>query len=82
MYSSREGLTVAETVAELYSDPFSDISDIELRDTETVCSNLPKKSVWKILQSHLGDSSDSEPSSTDRSDNEISEQSGTETIDR
>jgi hypothetical protein len=45
-------------------------------------SNLPTKILWKILQSHLGDSSDSEPLSTDRSDSEISQQSDTETVDR
>ena len=49
MYSSRKGLTVEETIAEVYSDPLSDISDIESSDTETVDSNLPTKSVWKIL---------------------------------
>ena len=46
-----------------------------------VDSNLPTKILQKILQSHLGDSSDSEPSSTDRSDSEISEQSDIETVD-
>jgi hypothetical protein len=47
-----------------------------------VDSNLPTKILQKILQSHLGDSSDSEPSSTDRSDSEICEQSDNETVDR
>jgi hypothetical protein len=41
MYSGRKNLTVAETIAELYSDPLSDISDIESSDTEIVYSNLP-----------------------------------------
>jgi hypothetical protein len=63
-------LTVEETIAEPYSDPLSDISDSESSDTGTVDSNLPTKSVWKSLQSHLGDRSDSEPSNTDSSDSE------------
>ena len=36
MHSSRKGLTMEETIAELYSDPFSDISDLESSDSETV----------------------------------------------
>jgi hypothetical protein len=44
MYSRRKCLTVEETIAELYSDPLSDISDSESRDTEMVDSNLPTKS--------------------------------------
>jgi hypothetical protein len=63
MYSCRKGFTIKETIAELYSGPLSDISDIELSDTETVDSNLPTKSMWKSSQSHFGDSSDNEPSS-------------------
>jgi hypothetical protein len=63
MHSSRKGLTVEETVAELYSDPFSDLSDLESSDAETV------------------DGSDSENSSIDVSESEISEQSDIETVD-
>jgi hypothetical protein len=48
MYSSRKGLTGEETIAEFYSDPLSDISDVELSDTEMVDSSLPTTSVWKI----------------------------------
>jgi hypothetical protein len=75
-------LTVEERTAEFYSDPLSDISDIESCDIEMADSNLPTKIVQKILQSHLGASSDREPSSTDRSDSETSKQSDTETVDR
>jgi hypothetical protein len=32
MHSSRKGLTVEETIAELYLGPFSDISALELSD--------------------------------------------------
>jgi hypothetical protein len=32
MHSSRKGLTVEGTIAELYSDPFSNVSDLELSD--------------------------------------------------
>jgi hypothetical protein len=81
MYSSSKVLTVEETTAELCSYPLSDISNTERSDTGTVDSNLPIKSVWKISQSCLGDSSDSEHSSTDRNDSEISEPSDTETVD-
>jgi hypothetical protein len=31
IYSSKKGLTVEETIAEIYSDPFSYISDTEWR---------------------------------------------------
>jgi hypothetical protein len=72
-------LTLEETIAELYSDPLSDISDSESSDTGTVDSNLPTKSAWESSQSHLGDSSDSEPSNTDSSDSETSEQCDTDT---
>jgi hypothetical protein len=55
MHSSRRGLTVEETTAELYSDPFSDISDHESSSTETVDSSLPTTtSVWKISVSFQG----------------------------
>jgi hypothetical protein len=67
-------------MAELYLDPLSDISDIELSDTETGDSNLPTKSVWKSSQSRSEDSTASEPSNTNRSDGEIIEQSDTETV--
>jgi hypothetical protein len=67
--------TVEETIAELHSDPFSDISDLELSNAETVGSSLPTTSVWKITQSLSGDSTDSEHSSTDISNSEINEQS-------
>jgi hypothetical protein len=82
MYSRRKCLTLEETIAELYADQLSDISDSESSDTGTVDSNLPTKSAWKSLQSRLGDSSDSEPSNTDSSDSETSEQCDTETVDR
>jgi hypothetical protein len=62
MHSSRRGLTVEETIAELYSDPFSDISDLESSDSERV------------------NGSDSENSSIDISESEISEQSDIETV--
>jgi hypothetical protein len=81
MYSRRKCLTVEETIAELYSDPLSDISDSESSDTETVDSNLPMKSAWKSSQSRLGDSSDSEPSNTGSSNSETSEQSNIEIVD-
>jgi hypothetical protein len=74
-------LTVEETIAELYSDPLSDISDTESSGTEMVDSNLLMNSVWKSSQSFLGDSSDSEPSNTDRSNSIISEESNIETVD-
>jgi hypothetical protein len=77
MYSRRKCLTVEDTIAELYSDPLSDISDSESSDTGVVDSNLPTKSAWKSSQSCLGDSSDSEPSNTDSSDSETSEQCDT-----
>lgn len=38
--------------------------------------------MWKSQLPHLGTGSDSEPSHTDRSDSEISEQSNTDTTDR
>jgi hypothetical protein len=38
-------LTVEETIAELYSDPLSDISDSESSDTGMVDSNLPTRGV-------------------------------------
>ena len=34
MRSSRKGLTVEETIAERYSDPFSDTSDLESSNAE------------------------------------------------
>jgi hypothetical protein len=61
MHSSRKGLTVQETIAELYSDPFSNISDLESSDAEMVDSSLPTTSVRKISQSLSGDGTDSEP---------------------
>jgi hypothetical protein len=78
----RKCLTVVETEPELYSDPLSNIYNSESSDTEMVDTNLPTKSVWKSLQSHLDDSCDSEPSNTHSSDSEISEQSNIETVDR
>jgi hypothetical protein len=81
MYSRRKCLTVEETIAEIYSNPLSDISNSESSDTEMVDSHLPKKSAWESSQSCLGGSSDSEPSNTDSSDSETSEQSDTETVD-
>ena len=63
MHSSRKGLTVEETIAELYSDPFSDVSDPESSDAETI------------------NGTDSENSSIDVSESEISEQSDIETVD-
>jgi hypothetical protein len=81
MCSRRKCLTVEETIAELYSDPLSDISHSESSDTGMVDSSLPTKSAWKSSQSHLGDSSGSEPSNTDSSDSETSEQCDIETVD-
>ena len=81
MHSCRKGLTVKETIVELYSDPFSNVSDLESSDAETVDSSLPTTSVRKRSQSLSGDSSDRERSSIDISDSEISEQSNTETVD-
>jgi hypothetical protein len=74
-------LNLKETTAKLYSDQLSDISDSESSDTGMVNSNLPTKSAWKSSQCCLGDSSDSEPSNTDSSDSETSEQCDTETFD-
>jgi hypothetical protein len=62
---------VEETIAELYSDPFSDVSDLESSDAETADSSLPITSVQKKSQSLSGDGSDSE----------ISKQSDIETVD-
>jgi hypothetical protein len=45
MYSRRKGLTVEETITELYSDTLSDIYDIESSDSETADRDLPTKSV-------------------------------------
>jgi hypothetical protein len=70
-----------ETIAEHYSDPFSDVSDLESSNAETVDSSLPTTSVRKRSQSLSGDSSDSEHSSTDINDSGISEQSDIETVD-
>ena len=72
MHSSRIGLTVEETIARLYSDPFSSIFNLESNDAEMVDSSLPTASVWKISQSLSGGGCDSEHSSTDISDSEIS----------
>jgi hypothetical protein len=81
MHSSRKGLTVEETIAELYSDPFSNVSDLESSNVETVVSAWPTTSVRKRSQSLSGDSSDSEHSSIDIDECEISEQSDIETVD-
>jgi hypothetical protein len=35
MHSSRKGLTVEGTTAELYSNPFSDVYDLESSDAES-----------------------------------------------
>jgi hypothetical protein len=51
MYSSGNSVTVDDTIAEIYSDPFSDISNLKSSDTEIVDRNLPTTSVWKSLQS-------------------------------
>jgi hypothetical protein len=82
MYSRRKCLTVEGTIAELHLDPLLNISDSESSDMEAADSNLLTKSVWKISLSCLGASSDNEPSTTDRNDSEISEQSDIETVDR
>jgi hypothetical protein len=52
-----------------------------LSDAETVDSSLPTISVWKISQPLSRDGTDSEHSSIDISDSEISEQSDAETVD-
>jgi hypothetical protein len=72
---------VEETIAELQSDLLSDIPDLELSNAEMVGSILPTTSVWKLSQSRLGDGIDSEHSSTDISDSEVSEHSDTERVD-
>jgi hypothetical protein len=43
MYSRRKCLTLEETIAELYSDQLSEISNSESSDTGMVDSNLPMK---------------------------------------
>lgn len=65
MYSSGNSVIMDDTIAETYSYPFSDISNLESSDTEIVDRNLPT-SVWKSLQSCLVDVTDSEPSGMDR----------------
>jgi hypothetical protein len=72
---------VEETIAEFYSDPFSDVSDLESSDAETADSSLPTTGVRKTSQCLSGDSSDSEHSSIGIRDGEISEQSDIETVD-
>ena len=66
MYSSGNSVIVDNTIAEIYSYPFSDISNLESSDAEMVDRNVPMTSVWKSLQSCLVDSTESEPSGTDR----------------
>ena len=73
MHSNRKGLTVEESTAEFYSDPFSDVSDLKSSDGEMTDNCLPTTSVQKTSQSLSGDSSDSEHSSIGISDSEISE---------
>ena len=72
MHSSWKGLTMEEIIAELYSDPFSDVIDLELSNSETADSSLPTSSVRKISQSLSGNCTDSEHSSIDISDSDIS----------
>jgi hypothetical protein len=45
MYSNRNGVIVDDTIAEMYSDPLSEISNLESSDTEIVDRNLPMTSV-------------------------------------
>jgi hypothetical protein len=39
MHSSTKGLTAEETIAELHSDPFSEVSDLESHNAETADSS-------------------------------------------
>jgi hypothetical protein len=71
MYSSRKNQIVEETIAELYSDSLSDISDLESSNTETVGSNLPNTIVWNSSQSFLENGSNIEPSCKDKCGSEI-----------
>jgi hypothetical protein len=57
-----------EIIAELYSDPFSDVFDLELSNSEMADSSLPTSSVWKISQSLSGNCTDSEHSRIDISE--------------
>jgi hypothetical protein len=66
MYSSGNSVIVDDTIAEIYSDPFSEISNLKSSDTEIFDRNLPTASVWKSLQSCLVHSTDIEPSGMDR----------------
>jgi hypothetical protein len=58
MRSSRKGLTVEETIAELHSDPFSDVSDLESSDAETVDSSDIEHSSVDISDSEISEQSD------------------------
>jgi hypothetical protein len=53
-------MTVEETIAELYSDPFSDVSDLELSDAETVDSNDSEHSSTDISDCEITEQSDTE----------------------
>ena len=48
-----------EIIAELYSDPFSNVFDLESNDAEMVEGSLPTTTVRKTSHSLSGDSSDS-----------------------
>ena len=60
MHSSRKGLTMEETIAELYSDPFSDISDLESSDSERVDSSDSENSSIDVSESEISEQSDIE----------------------
>ena len=60
MHSSWKGLTVEETIAELYSDPFSDVSDLESSDAETVDGSDSENSSTDINESEISEQSDIE----------------------
>jgi hypothetical protein len=58
MYSRRKCLTLEEAIAELYSDPLSDISNSESSDTETVDSSDSEPSNTDSSDSETSEQSD------------------------
>jgi len=65
--NSGKGLVEEETMLELYSNPLSDISELELNNIKIVASNVSTSSLCKTSQSHcLMYGSDGELSSNDR----------------
>jgi len=65
--NSRKGPIEEETMLELYSNPLSDISELELNNIEIVVSNVCTSSLCKSSQSRcLMYGSDRELSSNDR----------------